>query len=170
MLKKIITAFLILIFCSPVLKPAFATTLAKVEYNLPYPGVLPDSPVYSLKVVRDNLVTFFIFEQKQKAFYQLFLADKRMAAAKALFDKGSINLGATTIVKSQEYFSNAVDLAVKNKDESLIEKLIVSSVKHEEAINDLLPKTKEGDLEKMNKSLSASLKDKKRVMEVLKVK
>lgn len=155
MFKKII---LLVLFTFLLSQPVVAT--GGVEYNLPYPGILPDSPVYVLKVMRENIFSFFIRDPKQKAFYQLFLSDKRLAAGLALVGKKNYDLGATTILKSQEYFTQAVDLAARLKDPDLTAKLIVSGSKHEELISDLATS------EKIQKALAADQKDKNRVLEL----
>jgi hypothetical protein len=157
MIKK---SLLVLLFS--LLFPVSVLANSGVEYNLPYPGVLPDSPLYVLKVARDNVVSFFIRDPKQKAFYLLFLSDKRLAAGEILVKNNKTDLGITTVKISQEYYTKAVDLAVKVKDLSLTEKLIVAGVKHNDVMVDLASP-------KLSEAISGNQKDKNRVLELLKV-
>ena len=157
MIKK---SLLVLLFS--LLFPVSVLANSGVEYNLPYPGVLPDSPLYVLKVARDNVVSFFIRDPKQKAFYLLFLSDKRLAAGEILVKNNKTDLGITTVKISQEYYTKAVDLAVKVKDLSLTEKLIVAGVKHNDFMVDLASP-------KLSEAISGNQKDKNRVLELLKV-
>jgi len=157
MIKK---SLLVLLFS--LLFPVSVLANSGVEYNLPYPGVLPDSPLYVLKVARDNVVSFFIRDPKQKAFYLLFLSDKRLAAGEILVKNNKTDLGITTVKISQEYYTKAVDLAVKVKDLSLTEKLIVAGVKHNDVMVDLASP-------KLSEAISGNQKDKNRVLELLNV-
>ena len=157
MIKK---SLLVLLFS--LLFPVSVLANSGVEYNLPYPGVLPDSPLYVLKVALDNVVSFFIRDPKQKAFYLLFLSDKRLAAGEILVKNNKTDLGITTVKISQEYYTKAVDLAVKVKDLSLTEKLIVAGVKHNDVMVDLASP-------KLSEAISGNQKDKNRVLELLKV-
>lgn len=121
-----------------------------VEYNLPYPGILPDSPLYFLKVVRDNLLGFFIAEPLKKADYNLLMADKRLTSASALVDKKNYPLAITTLSKAGNYFDKAIQDAAKVKGEGkdaseILNKLWIASQKHQEIIYQMVLRTK-GDV------------------------
>lgn len=160
MFKKIA---LILVFLFFICRPTLA---AGVEYSLPYPGILPDSPFYILKVARDNVMVFFLRSSKDKAFYFLFMSDKRLAAGDMLVGQNKVHLGITTVAKAQEYFTKAVDEALKIKDSDLLAKLVVSGAKHEEIINNLRSKTSGDDNVLVEKLRVDGQKQDNRVMEV----
>jgi len=82
--------------------------VTKSDYNLPYPGILPDNPLYFLKAFRDKVVSFLINDSVKKAEFNLLTSDKRIAAAQSLLDKDKKELSITTISKSTNYFFNAV--------------------------------------------------------------
>ncbi len=155
MFKKFFLLLILLFFSS---RPVLA---AGVEYNLPYPGLLPDSPFYLFKMARDNIVERFISDPRQKAFYLLLMSDKRLAAGQALIKKGEVSAGSAAVVKSQEYYTRAVDAAVKIKNLDLTSKLVVAGTKHEEVIGGLTGN------ENLQKALIANQKDKNRVLELL---
>ncbi len=118
-----------------------------VEYTLPYPGILPDSPLYFLKVVRDNLLGFFISEPLKKADYSLLMADKRLTSASSLLDKKNYSLAITTLSKAENYFDKAIQSAAKAKGEGkdageILNRLWVASQKHQEVIYQMVLKTK----------------------------
>ncbi|MCL4390210.1 MAG: DUF5667 domain-containing protein [Patescibacteria group bacterium] len=131
MVKKFLVAILVLYLGGLLAaRPAVA-----VDYALPYPGMLPDSPVYFLKVFRDQVTLFLVHDPKEKAFYELMLSDKRLAAGEMLIDKGEKTLGAQTVVQAQDYFSAAVDAAPQTKDaQDLWSKLTIATSKHSEVI------------------------------------
>lgn len=150
-MKKLLFVILILFLFSS--KSVFAQTaslsgnIKHVEYDLPYPGILPDSPLYFLKVVRDNLLGFVITEPLKKADYDLLMADKRLTSASALIDKKNYPLAITTLSKAGNYFDKAIQNAATAKGEGkdaseILNKLWVSSQKHQEIIYNMVLKTK----------------------------
>lgn len=161
MLKRVLLILLVLFFLG---RPVLA---AGVEYSLPYPGLLPDSPFYALKVMRDTIVTGVIFDQKQRAFYELFLSDKRLAAAQALLAKKETALAMTTVTKAQDYYSQAVDLAVKVNSQDLTEKLVVSGAKHEDLILEFKTLVTGTNVDKLRLAFDANQKAKNRVLDLL---
>lgn len=80
-----------------------------VNYELPYPGLLPDSPLYFLRIIRDRIVGFLISDSLKKSEFNLLQADKRLNAGIYLFNKGKTSLAFSTISKAENYFSQALD-------------------------------------------------------------
>ena len=80
----------------------------RVNYELPYPGILPDSPFYFLKVIRDGIVKLLINEDMKMARFSLENAEKRMYAGKLLIDKSKDELALSTISKSNNYLDDAM--------------------------------------------------------------
>src|SRR3989344_4901084 len=64
--------------------PIPATAAAKVNYELVYPGILPDNPLYFIKAGRDRLVAFLINDSLKRAEFNLLTSDKRIYSAKLL--------------------------------------------------------------------------------------
>lgn len=91
-------------------KDLMATSSSKTEvnYELPYPGLLPDNPMYLLRIIRDKTVSFLIADPLKKAEFNLLQADKRLNAGIYLFNKGKISLAITTISKGENYFEEAM--------------------------------------------------------------
>ncbi len=151
MLIKIITTllfFLLLFNFSPV-NSVFAqdaTTSASpvekegdIEYALPYPGLLPDHPLYFLKMVRDNVVGFFISNPLEKAKFSLLQADKRVQASYDLAEKGEQEyiLSRDTFSKALNYFDKAIVLAGDARTQGIniddfSEKLFLANKKHQQ--------------------------------------
>lgn len=149
-MKKIFLLFLILItlFVAPL---AFAqadetTESVKVEYTLPYPGILPDSPLYFLKAFRDRIVSILISDPIKKAEFNLLQADKRLGAGVALFEKGKKDLSESTISKGENYFEDGIkniELAKKQGRDigGLLGSYELSAKKHLEILSGLKTKT-----------------------------
>lgn len=116
-----------------------ANSQTEIEYQLPYPGVLPDSPWYFFKVVRDKMTLLFVRNQPERSFYELFLADKKIAAAESLVMKEKFPLAAVTAMKAEEQLKNAANYNFKKKSNiDLLSKLVVSQTKHREILAAIL--------------------------------
>lgn len=118
------------------------SALQNVSYDLPYPGLLPDNPLYYLKALRDNILKLIIRDPVKKAEFDLLQADKRLGAAKALLDKGKEELAITTLSKSGNYFDDGITNIFRAKREGsdvdgLLDKMITSSQKHQLVIREM---------------------------------
>lgn len=87
---------------------ASSSSVPQVNYELPYPGLLPDSPLYFLRIIRDKTVELLISDPLKKSEFDLLQADKRLNAGIYLFNKGKISLALTTISKAENYFDQAI--------------------------------------------------------------
>lgn len=121
------------------------------DYALPYPGILPDHPLYSIKMFRDKIISFFINTPQKKAEFRLLMADKRVNSGLYLVNREKMDLAITTISKGQNYLDQALTVIETEKStltdgKSLLERLVKATAKHEEVINTILKKA--SDLEK----------------------
>ena len=93
---------------------------SQVDYFLAYPGkVLPDSFLWPLKVLRDKIWFIITTDQGKKADLLLLFADKRLASAKLLFEKGKPEIAFATLEKSQQYLLEAGGKETKNYQDGL---------------------------------------------------
>lgn len=145
--QSILFLFSLLLLTAVFALPLFADDASStpsatvVDYSLPYPGILPDNPLYIIKAMRDKFVSFFISDPKEKAAFDLLQADKRIAAAFALSKERPSNgqLVVQTVSKGENYFSEAMGqaaVAQKQGEEinGLIGQLKDAANKHEELI------------------------------------
>lgn len=109
----------------------------KVEYYLPYPGILPDSPVYKIKAMRDQIRLWITFDPIQKAKLQLLYADKRINAAKTLLEGGKPDLAISTATKAEKYLEKAVRTSLGNREMLVV--LAKSIAKHKEILKIFQP-------------------------------
>lgn len=125
---------------------ASPAVVAKINYTLPYPGLLPDSPLYFLKQIRDKILEFLIADPVRKAEFYLLQADKRLGMGMTLIDKGKSNLAESTISKGEKYMNLAVTLLSKTKavgvavPGEVVDRLSTAIGKHMEVLNDLISK------------------------------
>ncbi len=117
-----------------------------IEYQLPYPGLLPDNPLYFFKTIRDRIVSLLIADPFKKSEFNLLQADKRLSTGMYLFEKGKKTLAETTISKGENYFQEALTQAEKatreGKDtKDLIRRLSEAYAKHKEVLTNIVDKS-----------------------------
>jgi len=117
MKKLLVVFFTLLIFLL-----SFQTVLAEENvsptptatmdnYELPYPGLLPDHPLYFLKMTRDKIIGFFISDPIKKAEFDVLQSDKRLSAGIYLLNKKSLKsqeIAVSTFSKGQNYYDDAI--------------------------------------------------------------
>ena len=101
----------------------------KVEYSLPYPGILPDNPLHFLKAIRDRIILILISDPIKEAEFNLLTSDKRIYAAQLLSDKGKGELAVTTLSKSNNYFHNAISSVSEAKKMGKRVDIVLNSMK-----------------------------------------
>jgi len=114
----------------------------KIEYYLVYPGILPDHPLYKIKMIRDRILLWFSSDLAVKTERQLLYADKRMGAGKVLIEGNKVTLGLTTLWKAEKYLDQATETLLQAKEKgleisNLSAKIKTASLKHEEILLDL---------------------------------
>lgn len=79
-----------------------------IDYYLPFPGrILPDSPLWPLKSLRDKIWLLITTNQTRKVELKLLFADKRIGSASILFREGKMNDGLLTLSKAERYLEEA---------------------------------------------------------------
>lgn len=115
-----------------------------IDYALPYPGsILPDNPLWFIKVARDRVWRFLTFDTLKKAEVGLLFANKRLGSSKTLFEKGKFDLGFSTLTKAEKYLEEAMNLAEKAQKQgrdtiTFLLTISKASLKHIEEIENLV--------------------------------
>lgn len=139
----------------------------KVVYELPYPGILPDHPLYFLKIIRDRINEFLTRDNLKKAQLYLNYSDKRVAMALALSLKGKNQAAISSFSKAEKYFEKIIDLLKEAKKQgnqapsSFIEIIKLSNAKHNELIGEIMKASPAGLQQDINQLLDLNLKIKK---------
>lgn len=115
------------------------TPTPQMEYFMAYPGVLPDNPIYKIKMIRDRVWLWLTTDSVKKVELLSLYADKRMGAGKVLIEGNKLPLGVSTLVKGEKYLEQAIweleKVKAKGIDVSaLAEKLARSALKYQEII------------------------------------
>lgn len=146
-MKKILNVLLVLLI-SFVVIPVFAKTTPtpeptvimeqKVEYSLPYPGILPDHPLFFLKRLRDQIMEKLIADPVRKIEFYVLQADKYMNMGVFLIAKNNEALAVETMISGAKRMGLAISAAVALKDGGkevptyLVEKLTNALAKYKE--------------------------------------
>jgi len=144
----------------------------KVDYYLPYPGILPDNVLYPLKMLRDRILLWLTAEPVARAERFLLFADKRLGAGKALIEGGKEDLGIGTLSKGEKYLEQAIVQAEKAKEAgkettALYEKLAKATLKHQEVLGDLVLKAPEQTQSAVKEIMGYPQRGYEKVIEVL---
>jgi HEPN domain-containing protein len=118
----------------------------RIDYELPWPGLLPDHFLYPIKMLRDRIWLELTTDPLERAELLLKLADKRLWAAQMLIEEGKNSLAVTTATKAEKYLQRALDqeqIAREdgNETNSFLEKLAKATLKHEEILLEIQSKT-----------------------------
>lgn len=122
---------------------------AKIEYDLAFPGILPDHPLYKLKVLRDKVISASIFNPAKKIEYLLLQTDKGILAAAILIDKNKIDLAESTALKAENNFtliSTQLYMLPKKPNKDFFKRLETAGLKHQEVLKSIVnrvPKNKQ---------------------------
>lgn len=113
------------------------------DYDLPYPGLLPDHPLYLIKALRDRILLFVTHDRLKKVQLNLLFGDKRLVMGQLLWEKGSLDLSSSTFTKAEKYLLSAsLGLVMLKKQNSLppgiADKVELAAKKHEEVILKLI--------------------------------
>lgn len=142
----------------------------KVVYELPYPGILPDHPLYPLKIVRDRILEFVNRDNLKKAQLYLLFSDKRVGMAQSLAKEGKDSLAITTLSKAEKYFEKIPPLLRVAKSQGapalpeFVARVKLSNDKHREIIEDLYKSFPSGEqfqfaeILKLNTKIAQELK------------
>lgn len=108
--------------------------IKEVNYTLPHPGILPDHPLYWLKMIRDRIQLIIFTSPAKKTSFLLHFADKRAAAAEKLLQKGKTQLAVTTYTKAEKYLEKAFLHMQDIKNTSNKEDFKKALLKHREVL------------------------------------
>lgn len=125
-----------------------STQPAPVKYTLPYPGMLPDNPLYKMKVLRDKITIKLMSEPQKKIDFYLLQTDKQMAMVPLLVDKKSIDLAKKTALKAENNFTELTfvyKIYSLKPDNKAMNKFKTAALKHQEVLKNAMLKVEPED-------------------------
>lgn len=165
MIKKIVILTLLAAFM-------FGGAVQAQSDELPDPGILPGNPFYFLKSISEGIGTFLTFGDIKKAERFAFLAEKRLAEADALAEKGDSNRAEKAAEKYQERLAAALDKAEEAKEKGLdvdaiLAKVSEATLKHQEVLARVFEKVPEQARKGIERAMEASAKGYERALEAV---
>lgn len=134
---------------TPTLTPSTQATQSPIiKYDLAYPGILPDHPLYKLKVLRDKISVALINNPQKRIEFYLLKTDKGILATAMLVDKNKIKLAEETALKAENNYTlltNELYNLPKKPDFKFFKKLKDASLKHQEVLNSLLKRVPQNE-------------------------
>jgi hypothetical protein len=118
--------------------------VAKVEYVLPYPGVLLDNPLYFLKQWRDRIMEWLIADPIRKTEFYVLQSDKNLNAGIMLQAQGKLALMMKVVSTASSDMEKAVTSATTAKGQGkevppyVIEHLTNALAKHVEVLSSMV--------------------------------
>lgn len=143
-----------------------ATSSAFIKYNLAYPGILPDHPLYKLKVLRDRISSALIDNPKKKIDFYLLQTDKGILATAMLVDKKKTDLTKQTALKAEHNYTlltQELYKLPKKPDADFLKKLKTASLKHQEILISLSKRVSKEDKKIFEQVLEFSQRNLKEV-------
>lgn len=129
------------------------------EYILPYPGILPDHPLYIFKKFRDAILEMLISDPIRKVEFYILQSDKEISAADFLRMKNKNTYITQSIDRAIEFKQKAITQAKEIKKQGkevpgfLVEKLTHSVRKQTDIQRSLGEKSEKSDAQFFASSL-----------------
>ncbi|MBI4136686.1 hypothetical protein HY469_01340, partial [Candidatus Roizmanbacteria bacterium] len=126
----------------PSASPTLSQTEADepVQYTLPYPGMLPDHPLYPLKKFRDRLLDFLIYDPVKRIEFNLLMADKRYHMGMFFSDEQKYDRAYSIVEEAETFYGRIPEEIQAAKDNSrtippdLLQNIKTAAEKHKEII------------------------------------
>lgn len=123
----------------------------KNDYLLPYPGILPDHPLYFLKSLRDKILEALIVDPLRKSEFYLLQADKRLNMGVSFATKGVQDKAAQMVTEAEAFMDTTMKglAAFKNSGSqvpgSTIDRLEKALAKHIEVLENMVANAGEAE-------------------------
>lgn len=126
--------------------------ITQSEYALPYPGILPDHPLYFLKKFRDSVLEKLINEPIRKLEFYILQSDKELNAAIFLSSAGKNGYVNDVMSRSVQFKEKAIESAKGFKQNNkeipgyIVERITNSLQKQQDVLSEMM--TSAGDEQK----------------------
>lgn len=144
------------------------TTQTFINYDMAFPGMLPDHPLYKLKVLRDKISAGLISDPQKKIDFYLLQTDKGILATAMLIDKKKISLAQETALKAEHNFTlitYQLWTLDKKPNNAFFDRLKTASLKHQEILNSIVKRVSTDDAKKFQTVIDFSKRNWKTVDE-----
>ncbi len=156
MLRKIFLSFFLITFL-------FVSSVNGQEEILPDPGMLPTSQFYFLKILGENIGTFFTFGEESKTERLLELSEKRLVEAKVLAERGENEKVEQVMNRYEKHLSKAYQYTERAREkgdnvDGLLIKVSEATFKHQNILIDVYEDIPEEAKPGIEKAMQEGLK------------
>lgn len=136
----------------------------KVDYVLPYPGILLDHPLYVLKQFRDMILEKLISDPIRKAEFYILQADKFVNMAVFAIDQGKTKIVGKAVTQAEWYLQQSEINLITLKNNGIpipgrvTDRMEKSVGKHIEVLTELLTKVSASEKEVITDALTLAKK------------
>lgn len=140
-------------------QPVVAAQDDRIHYELPYPGILPGNPLYSVKSVRDFMMQWMMRDNIKKAQLRLQISDKNARGAQMLSKDKDYDHAEQMLMDGEQMFDRAIEDTLNAKEQGASptsefkNKLKISNLKHKEVIGDIIKSIPQNERAGFKKSL-----------------
>ncbi|MEM2140772.1 MAG: DUF5667 domain-containing protein [Nitrososphaera sp.] len=135
---------------------------AYAQGGMPDPGMLPDSPFYSLKLFVESIGTTFTFGAEARAERALELAEVRLAEAQVMADMDKDDLAVKAVAdyeaKIEEAHENAADIEDAEKRAEVTDRIEAATSAHIDVLNEVKLKVPASARAAIEGAIDASMK------------
>jgi len=169
-MKKLFIGIAVLLLAAFLTAGAVSAKTDTETVDLPEPGILPDSKLFSLKLWWEDVQRFFTFSTVKKAELEAELAMKRLAEAEKMIDKGKPELAEKHLLRFRNRLAAALEkteqASEKGKDvDALVEKLEANLLKQQEVLAEVYEKVPESAQDSVLSAMEKSAKGLENAME-----
>ncbi len=146
--------------------------VSESDYSLLYPGLLPDHPLYFIKMIRDRVQLWFTRNPLAKAQLMLTYSDKRYAAALALAEKGKSGLAISTVTKAAHYTDRSLNEAKRAEEQGqdvtqYYEKCLSAVMKHQAVLAGIVSRVAKDAQGGLSDAIQLNSQDQEKVLDLL---
>jgi len=120
------------------------------------PGITPDSPFYFLKEWIEEIQVMFTFRAENKVELLNRFAEKRLAEAQKMIEKGKTDLAEKCLSRYEKHLNKTQDIIEKLGDEEVCMKVAEATSKHERILSELLGKVPNTAKESIGRAIEVS--------------
>jgi len=164
-MRKILTVFLVVSLFVMIFAPAAMAQDESVEA-----GLTPDSPFYFLKQWVEEIQLMFTFKAENKIELLNRFAEKRIAEAQKMIEKGKTDLAEKCLNRYEKHLNKTQGIIEKLGNEEVYMKVAEATSKHGRILNELLEKVPETAKESIGRAVEVSQTGHKRAEEALQKK
>lgn len=113
-----------------------------INYQLPEPGLSPENPLWTAKVLIDKVDSSMTWDNLQRAEEFLDDADTRLVAGEEIVAKGKVEEGFLVLQKGEQYLASSYESLSREENSpdkvQFLRKISLAALKHREILENVM--------------------------------